>query len=191
MNIHSTFAYDKANPHINLSNGRRFYYLDFLGSSIEIGTIAHSLARIPRYGGHALGPQYTVADHSIRVSQELNYDVNLALWGLLHDAAEHVIGDIPTPLKNRLFIQITDQYNMSLTEYEDIILMAVAGAFQLPWPIPEAVHKADAVLFQREILELFDTEYTTIERKPSEVQKAFLDRFDSLIERRQNECNGR
>lgn len=58
--------------------------------------IAVSLGRLVRWCGQGSRP-YTVAEHSIRVASIL--PARLKLAGLLHDAAEAFIGDIPAPLR--------------------------------------------------------------------------------------------
>lgn len=60
------------------------------------GAIAISLARINRWNGNTSRP-YSVAEHSIRVARILPAGLKLA--GLIHDAAESFIGDLPYPIR--------------------------------------------------------------------------------------------
>lgn len=72
--------------------------------NIDIRDISHSLARICRFNGH-ITTFYSVAQHSITVSRmlgERGYDSKIQLCGLLHDASEAYLGDIPTPIKKCL-----------------------------------------------------------------------------------------
>lgn len=72
---------------------------------ISLRVIARSLGSIVRWNGHtstggALLAPYTVAAHSLHVYQQLAPLGELpARLGLLHDAHEAYLGDIPTPLK--------------------------------------------------------------------------------------------
>jgi hypothetical protein len=58
--------------------------------------IAVSLSRINRWNGNTSRP-YSVAEHSIRVARLLPPGLKLA--GLVHDAAEAFIGDLPYPIR--------------------------------------------------------------------------------------------
>ena len=58
--------------------------------------IAVSLSRINRWNGNTSRP-YSVAEHSIRVARILPDGLKLA--GLIHDAAEAFIGDLPHPIR--------------------------------------------------------------------------------------------
>ena len=65
-------------------------------SLIRIEDIAHHLALINRYNGAPPYP-YSVAQHSLLVAKILpDY---LKLYGLLHDAAEYLLGDLVSPAK--------------------------------------------------------------------------------------------
>lgn len=63
--------------------------------------IAHSLARINRFTGHATEP-ISVARHSWYVSNLLDMDPLLAMYGLVHEVEETVINDISQPVKAAL-----------------------------------------------------------------------------------------
>lgn len=74
-------------------------------STISVGEIAHSLATINRYTGHALRP-ISVAEHSLLVAdiveQVLGLGVHAQLAGLMHDAHEITTGDVATPIKRQV-----------------------------------------------------------------------------------------
>jgi len=86
-------------------SGRRLDLADPSPLDIEIGDIAHGLARVARWNGQTLGPEiFSVAQHSLLVEAiaedlegVLTPEARLAL--LLHDAAEYVIGDLISPFK--------------------------------------------------------------------------------------------
>jgi len=60
------------------------------------------------------------------------------LAGLLHDASEAYVTDIPSPLKSTPEL-------WGFRKIEDRILQVVAHKWNLPWPIPEEVKIADRV----------------------------------------------
>src|SRR5690349_8864599 len=81
---------------ITTFTGKKFHLFDPQLDEICIEDIAHALSLICRFGGH-LPEHYSVAQHSILVSQLVPQD--LTLEGLLHDAEETYIGDMVRPLK--------------------------------------------------------------------------------------------
>ncbi len=76
---------------------------------ITAGMVAHSLAQINRYAGHASRP-ISVAEHSLLVMEITQRELiasdtpraAIALLALLHDAEECITGDITSPVKDEL-----------------------------------------------------------------------------------------
>ena len=81
---------------LQVYSGDSFYPLEPEFSKVDIYDIAHSLSLLCRYGGHTK-EFYSVAEHSIMVSHLVSSDN--ALWGLLHDASEAYLVDLPRPIK--------------------------------------------------------------------------------------------
>lgn len=71
--------------------------------NIDIHDIAWSLSRISRFSGHTTTEiPYNVAQHCVFVANlmiEDGIEDLIVQYGLLHDAAEAYIGDIPSPVK--------------------------------------------------------------------------------------------
>jgi 5'-deoxynucleotidase YfbR-like HD superfamily hydrolase len=81
---------------IQTFTGKRIYPLNPKVEDIDIYDIAHSLSNQSRFAGHSTH-FYSVAQHCVLVSLSCSPDD--ALWGLLHDASESFLVDIPSPLK--------------------------------------------------------------------------------------------
>ncbi|HEX2724325.1 MAG TPA: HD family hydrolase [Beijerinckiaceae bacterium] len=111
-------------------SGRRLDLLNPSPFDIEIGDIAHGLARVARWNGQTSGPHiFSVAQHSLfveAIARHLDPDLSDAalLAVLLHDAPEYVIGDIISPFK----AVIGDAYK----EVEERLLAAIYVRFGLP-----------------------------------------------------------
>lgn len=127
---------------IQTYSGRQFWPLEPSRAPIDIGDIAHALSLQCRFNGHCR-QFYSVAEHSVRVSEAVSGE--WALWGLLHDAAEAYLGDLPRPLKQRLAV---------FEEYEQRLLRHIVSQFGLSWPMPAAVAEADDVLLATEARDL-------------------------------------
>lgn len=86
-------------------SGRRLDLLDPSPLDIEIGDIAHGLARVARWNGQTHGPHvFSVAQHSLLVeaiAARIEPELTPAdrLMALLHDAPEYVVGDMISPFK--------------------------------------------------------------------------------------------
>ncbi len=124
--------------------GKQFWPLAPRSEDLDIRDIAHSLSLQCRFNGHCR-EFYSVAEHSVRVAAQLPEE--LALWGLLHDAAEAYLGDLTRPLKRQ------DEAQW-FNEAEDRLLEVIAQTFGLSWPMPTRVRAADDMLLVTEARDL-------------------------------------
>lgn len=153
-------------PAIETFTGKHFAPLEPVFADIEIADIAHALANQCRFSGHTRF-RYSVAEHCIRVSELLeSWDEPemVQLWGLLHDASEAYLVDLPTPLK--LATEIGPIYRAA----ERRLMESICCRFSLPWREPESVTVADRVMLATEVRDLMhaDREYwKKIEAKPA------------------------
>lgn len=160
--------------------------------TILIQDIAHHLALRNRFSGATEKP-YSVAQHSVLVARDLmSLGHNLGLMGLLHDAAEAYLPDIPRPIKDDVFF--FDGHRMrSFVEVEDDIMQRVAVQYGLRWPFPIVVKEADnrVCATERRDLMASDLDWDIMDRirpccftiKPWKWQKAerkFLELFEEL-----------
>lgn len=103
---------------------------------ICIEDIAHALSHVSRFNGHTHKP-LTVAQHSVLVCWQCPERLHLA--GLLHDASEAYLPDMPGPIKERL---------PGFKDLENSLMNVIATKFGFEWPDWE-VKMAD-----KEILEM-------------------------------------
>jgi hypothetical protein len=86
-------------------SGRRLDIIDPSPLDVEIGDIAHGLARVARWNGQTHGPEiFSVAQHALLVealfsAAEPAPPQRERLAALLHDGPEYVIGDLISPFK--------------------------------------------------------------------------------------------
>jgi len=124
------YAQRKPRAWQRMLSGRRLDLLDPSALDIEIEDIAHGLSRLARWNGQTSGKwAFSVAQHCLlveditsRLSKEHNPTLSLA--GLLHDAAEYVIGDLISPFKAVVGIDYKD--------FEANLLRAIHMRFGLP-----------------------------------------------------------
>lgn len=170
-------------PYVGLYSGRVFHPFDPRPEEVHLQDIAHGLARIGRFNGQTR-QFYSVAQHSFFVSRLV--PAELALIGLLHDAAEAYICDLVHPVK------------VMLAEYQAVeqrIEAVIAERFGLPWPWPEdvqaAIKAADLAMCRTEMMQLMSADpawMPPVEPAPVLVtpwedwraEWSFLDRFYEL-----------
>lgn len=84
---------------IETRTGKRVSVENPQPEQFDIKDIGYALANTCRFNGHCAG-FYSVAEHSVAVALRLPAELRLA--GLLHDATEAYLGDIPSPIKQYL-----------------------------------------------------------------------------------------
>ncbi len=85
-------------PFVITYTGKKFSFDHITQDSIDIRDIAHALSHLCRFTGHT-NMFYSVAQHSLLVSEKMPGGPADKLVGLLHDAAEAYINDLASPLK--------------------------------------------------------------------------------------------
>jgi 5'-deoxynucleotidase YfbR-like HD superfamily hydrolase len=120
-------------------SGRRLDLIDPSPLDVEIGDIAHGLARVARWNGQTKGPEiFSVAQHSLLVealfaAAESAPSGKARLMALLHDAPEYVIGDMISPFK----AAVGGDYKL----IEERLKRAIHIRFGLPAEPPEDLNR--------------------------------------------------
>lgn len=166
-------------------SGEKFYPLEPIAEEVNIHDIAHALSNLCRYGGHARY-FYSVAEHCCHIFDKLP---EYKKEGLLHDASEAYLVDIPRPIKGHL-----EEYKI----IEERLEIVIGAKFGLVYPYPKIVKEYDnrilvderAVLMENGIRNgnnwmMDDLEPLGIDIKcwnPEEAEVNFLERFYALEE---------
>lgn len=167
---------------IQTFTGLRFYPLDPRPEEINIIDIAHALSNQGRFAGHSR-LFISVAQHSEIVS--LACDPEDALWGLLHDAGEAYLVDLPRPVK-----QMMGDYR----EAEHRLMTVICERFGLSPVMSESVRKADEDVLAAEVrdhmkpidpewrakLDLNAWPHDIPSLSPKVAERRFLKRYEAL-----------
>ncbi len=98
MDNHTTQQHE---DYIETYTGLHFYPYNYR-PEFNILDIAHALSMCTRYNGHA-NRFYSVAEHSIMVANLMEtFGTGNPLEGLMHDATEAYLSDVPAPFKKHL-----------------------------------------------------------------------------------------
>lgn len=120
--------------------GLHFYPADPQPDQICMEDIATALSRESRFAGHT-NEFYSVAQHSVMVSDIVVALPAYKLWGLLHDASEAYLKDLPWPVKT-----LCPEYKVM----ERRLMRIIVGKYGLSWPQPRAVGRADLIALATE-----------------------------------------
>jgi len=139
-------------------SGRQAYPLAFTDEMLAWTDVGHALGNICRYTGHT-EEFYSVAEHCCLVSDLLGrLAVNpelgrsLTLAGLVHDAAEAYITDLPSPIKH---LECFRPY----VEAEQRIEAVMAARLGLEFPWSPMVKQADNIVYVAEVRRLMSPKH--------------------------------
>lgn len=177
-----TFEEEKFGPWIQTYSGKRFYFRDPNPDDLSIEDIAQALSKQCRFAGH-VQKFYSVAEHSVLVS----YMTLNPLEGLLHDASEAFIVDMPSPIKAEL---------KGYQDVEEVIMKVIAEKFGFAYPMSDDLHDADKAQLIEEARHLLkncewinDEKYKALNRQygilpmcwePQEACDRFIQRFNQV-----------
>jgi hypothetical protein len=125
---------------ILLQSGQFYDYLEPEKNCWEIEDVALALSNQSRYAGH-VDKFFSIAQHCVFVSEII--DPAYALDGLLHDASEAFLTDLPSPLKALL---------KDYRELEKIHEKEIFRRYNLEYPMRPEVHIADREALLVEVL---------------------------------------
>ncbi len=125
--------------------GIRMYPLDPRPDEIDIADIAHSLSMQCRFNGHTRH-FLSVAEHCCFVHDLLPAEWRLC--GLLHDASEAYLSDVPRPIKQ------TAEFGPAYRAAEDALMQVIAAKFEFVYPIPDVVVRVDHAICRTEAVQL-------------------------------------
>lgn len=179
---------DRRGPWGTTFSGAKYWPEDPRAGDFRIADIAHALANQCRFGGHCR-EFYSVAQHSVIVSNICA--LRDAMWGLLHDASEAYLVDVPRPVK---YSRGMERY----TEIERAFMAAICEQFGLGAEMPTSVHWADEALLALEARHLMPEEAVRewtlsctddtgllgiVPWSPAVAEREFLTRFAQLERR--------
>lgn len=137
----------------------------------SIDDIAHGLANTCRWGGQCRD-FYSVAQHSIRVAIRLPLEFRFA--GLLHDASEAFMLDMPRPIKRQL---------ARYKELESGVMSVIAAKFGFAYPMLPEIKVADNEELDHEHQDLM-LKSNTIQRitcwSPQRAKEQFLELYHEV-----------
>ena len=147
-------------------SGRRLDLLNPAPTDIEIEDIALGLAFVARWNGQTYGDHpYSVAEHSLLVENiysrnDPNSDPRWKLAALLHDAAEYVIGDMISPVKQAL----GQEYGQLEVKLASAVNMRFGLPAELPFRVQLAIKSADRSSAWLEAVQIAGFEQTEANR---------------------------
>jgi|SRR5579871_604334 len=172
-------------PYIVTYTGKKFFPMSIRAGDICIEDIAHALSNQCRFAGHTEW-FYSVAQHSILVSMVLSGMLKkpeLALKGLLHDASEAYLVDVPRPIKRMADFTVYRSIEKALTG-------VIYSKYGIGNTSQEDIEEADNLLLATEARDLMSNPQWANEMPklrikiprwtPEHAEKMYLKKFKEL-----------
>jgi hypothetical protein len=164
--------------------GKKFWPLDPRSQEVDIRDIAHALSMQCRYAGHCRR-FYSVAEHSTLIARWLvGVNKPAAIYGLLHDASEAYLCDVPRPVK---------PYLNGYAAAENKVQAAIWAHFGLGPDVPSIVKEADDRILADELVNMTRMDWHARHAdplgvpmmywSPAEAEEEFLATFEALTGR--------
>lgn len=182
MNLEK-FLLERKGNWIQTFSGKAFYPETVYEDDIDIIDIAHALGMVCRYSGHAKS-FFSVAEHSVIVSHLVPKGFELA--GLLHDASEAYLTDVPRPIKPMI-----PYYK----ELEENLEKVIFKKYEIPFPVPPEVKEVDNRMLKTEYDQImfhgphewqfFGEAFENVKIEcwsPEVAKQKFLERFYELVD---------
>ncbi|WP_436346137.1 hypothetical protein [Natronorubrum sp. FCH18a] len=135
---------------------------------VSLADIAHALANLTRFTGHGAA-FYSVARHAVHVSHEVEArggSPDAIRWGLLHDATEAYLADVPAPVKQslpgytraeaELATVVREAFDIALSSADERLVDAAdgdVGRYELAVHFPDSGHEKPALEYESADLE--------------------------------------
>lgn len=173
----------KRNSWIQTYTCKKFFPTNPAPDNIDIIDIAHALSMQCRFSGH-VSEFYSVAQHCVLVSYLCDSDH--ALSGLLHDASEAYLVDVPRPLKQ------SGEFGAYI-KFENVLQTMIYKKYNCPEIEPPSVKNADRLMLAIEanlLMRPFHKDWSLGDIKiipftfeplnPKQAEELYLNRFLEL-----------
>lgn len=180
-------------PFIPTASGAEYHLGKPNPGVVRIRDIAAHLSRINRWTGATMAP-ISVAQHSVLVAEvcEQAAGFEVALYGLLHDAAEYILGDDSRP--KRAWLEQHVGFDV-IARLETRVEADVFEQLGVEWPVPEVyrqlVADADDRVLATEHRDLMPDRCALFQVRPlrrtinpwpwAKAEEKFLDKYADLV----------
>ena len=156
----------------------RFYPLAPERNAYDIADIAHALSRVNRWAGHINVETFSVAQHSVNVSNVLTHPAARYL-AILHDAPEYMLGDMTRPLKREIpeYKAIEQRHSAEIFRRYGIRDRDVKAHWLSVRIADDATLRVESLLLQE--MQQFPVDWHWKPMAPNAARDAFLDAYHS------------
>lgn len=162
--------FSNGNDVIRTFTGRFVDPFNMSTNDVDLEDIAHGLSNIRRFAGQTRKPISVLSHIYFGYQYLLSEDVSVPrtdeemLHWLLHDAAEAYIGDMPSPIKNRLY---------GFQSLESSLKSVIYQKFQVESAVPYFVSDVDRIMLRQEVSYMVSDRFPKF--KKGELKKWYME----------------